>query len=341
MPQFRVGVIGAGYWGPNLIRNFVEIPHAEVVVVADLREERLAYIRDRYPKVKVTENYHELFSMDLNCIVIATPPASHYKIAKECLEKGHHVLVEKPIALKSEHVEELIAISDKNDLILMTGHTFEYNSAVKMLKDIIDSGEIGDVIYTDSARLNLGLFSPDLNVLWDLAPHDLSIVLFLLGQEPLSASAIGNSSVIKGIHDVVYLNLEFPNNVLSHIHVSWLDPCKVRRVTIVGTKKMVVFNDVEAVEKIRIYDKGVDLPVYTDTFADFQLNYRYGDISIPNIKFSEPLRTECLHFLDCIENHNTPVSCGRKGLEVIKILEAAQRALEIGGSSKIGLSGDF
>lgn len=341
MEQFRMGVIGAGYWGPNLIRNFIEIPQAEVVMVADLRKDRLSYIQERYPKVRVTEDYRELFSLGLDGIVVATPPSTHYKIAKECLETGHNVLVEKPIALKSENVEELIDIADEKNLVLMTGHTFEYNSAVKMLKEIIDSGEIGEVLYTDSARLNLGLFQPDLNVLWDLAPHDLSIILFLLGEVPISATAIGSSSVINGIHDVVYLNLEFPNNVLSHIHVSWLDPCKVRRVTVVGTKKMVVFNDVEAVEKIKIYDKGVEPPVYTESFADFQMSYRYGDISIPNIKFSEPLRTECMHFLDCIENHKTPISCGRKGLEVIKILEAAQFALVNGGSAKIGLNEPF
>lgn len=337
MTHLNVGVVGAGYWGPNLIRNFVEIPHSEVVMVSDLKKERLEQIHNRYPKVDVTTDYHEMFQKGIDAVVIATPPSTHYKIAKDFLERGVHVLVEKPIALKSEHVEDLIDIADRKNLVLMTGHTFEYNSAVIKLKEIIHSGEIGKVLYTDSARLNLGLFQPDLNVLWDLAPHDLSIILYLLDQTPTYATAVGSSSVVEGIHDVVYLTLEFPNQVLSHIHISWLDPSKVRRVTVVGSKKMVVYNDLEAVEKIKIYDKGVETPDYTDSYSDFQLNYRYGDISIPNIKFSEPLRAECLHFLDCITNSTTPTSSGRKGLAVIKILEAAQHALMNGGSTDISL----
>jgi predicted dehydrogenase len=222
--QHKIGVIGAGYWGPNLIRNFVELPNSDVVMVADLKDERLEHIQTRYPKVSVTKDYRDLFTKGLDAVVIATPPSTHYKLAKDCLEHGLHVLVEKPIALKSEHVEELIDISDREGLVLMTGHTFEYNSAVIKLKEIIQSGEIGKVLYTDSARLNLGLFQPDLNVLWDLAPHDLSIILFLLDQQPTKATAIGSASVVNDIHDVVYLTLEFPNKVLSHIHVSWLDP---------------------------------------------------------------------------------------------------------------------
>jgi predicted dehydrogenase len=216
----------------------------------------------------------------------------------------------------------------------MVGHTFEYNPAVRALKELIDQGEIGQVYYMNSIRVNLGLFQRDLNVLWDLAPHDLSIFLYLLGMRPISVSAQGNDSVFKGIHDLVYLNLVFPNEVFAHIHVSWLDPCKVRRTTVVGSKKMVVYDDVEVNEKIKVYDKGVDTPEYTDTFSEFQCSYRSGDILIPNIRFVEPLRMECQHFLDSIQNHTEPQSSGIVGLEVVKILEAAQRSLMNGAEQE-------
>jgi predicted dehydrogenase len=331
MEKIKVGVIGCGYWGPNLIRNFVENPSSEVVMVADLMKERLSKIKASYSQIMVTKDYKELFNQDLHAVVIATPPATHYSLAKECLEHGLHVLVEKPITLKSRHAEELIEISKKNNLILMVGHTFEYNAAVHTLKNLIDSGELGQIYYVDAARLNLGLFSRELNVLWDLAPHDISILLYILGRVPLSVSAHGMPFVNEGIQDVVYMNMVFPDNILAHIHVSWLDPCKVRRVTVVGSKKMVVYNDVESLEKIRIYDKGVDKPPYTNTFGDFQLSYRYGDVVIPNIRLAEPLQKECQHFLDCINNHTEPQSNGQDGLQVVKIIEAAQRSLHQNG----------
>jgi predicted dehydrogenase len=214
----------------------------------------------------------------------------------------------------------------------MVGHTFEYNAAVHTLKDLIDSGELGQVYYVDTARLNLGLFQRDLNALWDLAPHDISILLYILGRRPISVSAHGSPCVFAGIHDVVYVDMEFPDCILAHIHVSWLDPCKVRRTTVVGSKKMVVYNDVASSEKIKIYDKGVDIPPYTDSYADFQFSYRSGDVLIPSIRLSEPLRQECQHFLDCIENHCTPQSDGQAGLEVVKVLEAAHKSLLKNGS---------
>jgi predicted dehydrogenase len=331
MEKIKVGVIGCGYWGPNLIRNFVENPSSEVVIVADLKKERLSKIKASYPTIIVTNNYKDLFSQDLDAVVIATPPPTHYPLAKECLKHRLNVLVEKPITLKSQHAVELIELSKKNGLVLMVGHTFEYNAAVHTLKDLIDSGELGQIYYVDAARLNLGLFSRDLNVLWDLAPHDISILLYILNRIPLSVSAHGMPFVNEGIQDVVYMNLVFPDNILAHIHVSWLDPCKVRRVTVVGSKKMVVYNDVESLEKIRIYDKGVEKPPYTNTFGDFQLSYRYGDVTIPNIRLGEPLQIECQHFLDCIINHSIPTSDGQDGLHVVKIIEAAQRSLRQNG----------
>lgn len=330
MEQIRVGVIGSGYWGPNLIRNFFENTDSVVVGVADLREDRLAAIRNSYHQIITTRDYRDLFTMGLDAIVVSTPPASHHQIAKDALEAGMHVLVEKPMTTSSRDAEDLIEIAAKMDRILMVGHTFSFNPAVRALKRLLDSGEIGDIYYIDTARLNLGLYNRELNVVWDLAPHDISIILYLLGTKPEAIEVYGMECVMKGVHDVAFMNMVFPNNILVHVHVSWLDPCKVRRVTVVGSNKMVVYNDIEATEKIKIYDKGVDVPAYTNTYGEFQCSYRYGDVVIPNVKFTEPLKLECQHFLDCIKDHTRPVSSGEEGLQVVKILETAQHALSNG-----------
>ncbi|RPJ50267.1 MAG: gfo/Idh/MocA family oxidoreductase, partial [Chloroflexi bacterium] len=277
--------------------------------------------------VRTTKNYPDLFDMDLDAVVIATPPATHYAIAKDCLEHGLHVLVEKPITLRSADAEDLIRTADNQQRWLMVGHTFLFNSAVETLKKMIESGELGQIYYIDAARLNLGLFQRDSNVVWDLAPHDIAILLYLLGNDPISVIAHGQSSIMDGVHDLAYMNLVFPNNILAHVHVSWLDPCKIRRITVVGSKKMVVYNDVDTTKKITIYDKGVEVPPYTNTFEEFQCSYHYGDITIPNIKSTEPLRTECTHFLDCIINNQKPKTSGEEGLRVVKILETAQNSL--------------
>ncbi len=335
MKTVKVGVIGFGYWGPNLARNFFDLPSAELVAIADLKEDRLQRARSFYPEVRTTTNYMDLFNMDLDAVVVSVPPALHYPIAKHCLENGLHVLIEKPMTQSSEHAEELIRKAESKELVLMVGHTFVYNSAVVALKKFIDSGELGDIYYIDTARLNLGLFQRDSNVLWDLAPHDISILLFLLGQDPVSISAYGAPCVIDNIFDVAYLNLIFPNQVPAHIHVSWLDPCKVRRITVVGSKKMIVFNDVENEQKLKIYDKGVDAPEYTDGFGEFHWNYRSGDILIPKIRVSEPLRQECHHFLDSIINKTRPESDGHNGLRVVKIIEAAENSLRNQSSKEI------
>lgn len=331
MSRIKVGVIGCGYWGPNLIRNFVEIPTSDVLAVADLREERLSHIKTCYPQVTVTKDYRDLFTLGLDVAVVATPPATHFPLARDCLQHGLHVLVEKPLTLDSRHAEELIELAEARGLILMAGHTFEYNPAVRALRRIIDSGELGQIYYIDAVRVNLGLFQRDLNVLWDLAPHDISILLYILGCAPIAVNARGMACVFDGIHDIAYLNLVFPGDVLAHLHVSWLDPCKVRRITVVGSKKMVVYDDVESLEKIKIYDKGVETPPYTNTFGDFQCSYRYGDVVIPNIRFMEPLRLECQHFLECVVNRTEPQSSGRVGLKVVKVLEMAEQSLQNGG----------
>ncbi len=327
MDKIRMGMIGFGYWGPNLTRNFIEIPDSEVVVIADLNEDRLKRVKNNYPHINVTTNYQDLFTMGLDAVAIATPPVTHYEIAMDCMHHGLHVLVEKPITVISAQAEKMIETAREKDLILMVGHTFEFNGAVHALKNLIDSGELGDIYYLDAARLNLGLFQNGLNVIWDLAPHDISILNYLMGSAPVSVSAQGTTCVIKGLHDTAYINLRYPNDILAHIHVSWLDPCKVRRITVVGSKKMAVYNDVESLEKIKIYDEGVETPVYTGDIQDFKYLYRYGDILIPNIRFTEPLRLECQHFLDCIANHTQPISNGEDGLRVVKIIETAQQSL--------------
>jgi predicted dehydrogenase len=335
MDQIKVGVIGCGYWGPNLIRNFVEIPNADLTIVSDLREERLEHIKSRYPKIEVTQDYRDLFSMGLDAVVVATPPYTHFPIAKECLQHDMSVLVEKPLTLNSRDAEELIHIAQEKDLRLMVGHTFEYNAAVKALREIIHSGELGEVYYINAVRLNLGLFQPQSNVVWDLAPHDISILLYILESDPISVCAQGLDSLFKGVHDIAYLHMIFPGNILANVHVSWLDPCKVRRITIVGSRKMVVFDDVEPLEKIKIYDKGVEVPPYTNTYNEFQLSYRHGDVVIPFVPFAEPLRVECTHFIESVVNHTTPQSDGIQGLKVVKVIEAATRSLENGGMQEM------
>lgn len=334
MKPLRIGVIGSGYWGPNLIRNFAELADSALIAIADLSEARLAHMKERYPSVQMTRDYRDLFSLKLDAVIVATPPATHYRLVCECLEHDLHVLVEKPITLNSAHAEHLIRLADARGLKLMVGHTFVYNSAVQKLRQLIESGELGQIYYIDTVRVNLGLFQRDLNVLWDLAPHDISILLYLLNGASLNVSAYGTSCVLDGVQDVVYLNLTFPNKILAHVRVSWLDPSKTRRITIVGSKKMVIYDDVETVEKIRIYDKGVEPPPYTDSFGEFQFAYRHGDVLIPHIHFVEPLRQECQDFLDSVRYNRTPRSDGRVGLNVVRVLEAAQLSLMNGGASQ-------
>lgn len=331
MKQVNIGVIGAGYWGPNLIRNFVEIPGSNLAAVADLRPDRLKHVQSRYPAVHVTDDYWDLFQMGLDGVVVATPPTTHYPMARQALEHDLSVLVEKPLALNGEHALDLIRLAEERGKTLMVGHTFEYNTAVRALKGIIDSGELGEVLYIDSVRVNLGLFQPHLNVLWDLAPHDVSILHYILGREPTHVSTHGSDSIVPGKHDIAYLSLEFPESILAHIRVSWLDPTKVRRTTVVGSRKMVVYDDVNPMERIKIYDKGVEAPPYTDTFDEFRFSYRQGDVVIPNIQFQEPLRCECEHFLDSVRNGTRPQSDGYAGWKVVRVLEAADYSLHNGG----------
>ncbi len=330
--MLNVGVIGAGYWGPNLIRNFMQMSRTDVLNVADLDLARLKHIKGLFPTINTTRNYTDIIQdPDIDIVCIATPVHTHFKFASEALSAGKHVFVEKPIAASTKEAKDLIDLADANEKKLMVGHTFLYTAAVRKMKEIIDSGELGEIYYINSQRLNLGLFQKDINVLWDLAPHDISIILYLLDQTPEKVEAVGASHINPSIEDIAILTMKFPNELIAFVQTSWLDPDKVRKITVVGSKKMMVFDDVQPSEKIRIYDKRVEKPEHYDTFAEFQYSYKYGDIIIPKIGGSEPLKTELNHFVDCIENDDKLLSDGANGLQVVEILEAAQKSFSKAG----------
>ena len=341
MGAIKVGVIGCGSWGGNLIRNFADLSASHLVAVADLRTERLAYVKSRYPRVKVTDDYWDLFSMPLDMVAVATPPATHFRIARDCLHHNLPTLVTQPMALNSHDAERLIEIAEKRHLALMAGHTFEYHPAVRTLKGLIDRGELGRVHYVDAVWASLGMSQPDLDVLWDLAPYDVSIILYLLGAEPVQVTAQGADCLSCGKHDVAFLNLQFAGNVLAHMRLSWLEPCQVRRVTVVGSRKMVVYDDVQSLEKIKIYDRGGGDSPRVDAVGGGQDSHRYGNVIIPNIPVVDPLRIQCQHFVDCVAHGAQPQSCGRVGLKVIRVLEAARRSLDNGGTPQAVLGGSL
>jgi predicted dehydrogenase len=333
----KIGIIGIGYWGPNLARNFAEANNATLAGIADLDDKRLNSMRARFPNAHITKNYREFFALGFDAVVIATPPKTHYKIAKDCLENGLHVMVEKPITLDVDDAVELNKLAAEKNLRLMTGHTFIYNPAVRAIRNYITSGELGEIYYIDTVRTNLGLFQLEADVMWDLAPHDISIANYLLGSSPKTVSAEGGSYIMRsyGLHDVVYMHLKYPGDIIANIRVSWLDPNKTRKLTIVGSKKMLVYDDIETIEKIRIYDIGVEALPYTDNYGEFQCSYRYGDVSIPRIKWVEPLKVECQHFVDCILNGDTPETDGIAGLHVVQTLEAGKRSLISGKPEEV------
>ena len=331
--MLNVGVIGCGYWGPNLIRNFNSTPQCKMAIACDVQEDRLQHIKKRFPDIETTSNHSDLLREEIDAVVIATPVWTHYPLAKTFLEAGKHVFVEKPLTRSSEECMELIRIAEQNDRILMVGHTFEYTAAVNKIKEIVSSGEIGDVLYVNSTRVNLGLFQQDINVIWDLAPHDISIISYVLDKEPIAVNAQGISHYKKGIEDVAMTTLTFDNDTIAFIRNSWIDPNKVRSMIFVGSKKMLVYDDTSPNEKIKIYDKGVEKPSYYDNFGEFQFSYRYGDIYIPRIQEHEALSEECRHFITSIQENNAPRSDGYSGLRVIRIIEAAIESLQNNGAS--------
>jgi predicted dehydrogenase len=330
----KIAVIGCGYWGPNLIRNFSQLNKVEELYCCDLDSKRLDRVTNLFPSVKGVRDYKELMKMpDLNGVVIATPVKSHYPLARSFLENGKHVLVEKPMTHSQETSLDLIKIAEEKNRILMVGHTFEYTAAVNKIKEIVESGELGKILYVSCTRVNLGLFQNDINVVWDLAPHDISIILYVLGEFPGSVNCQGKAHFKSGLEDVATTTLNFKNGLIAFIHNSWLDPKKIRKITIVGTRKMLVYDDIEVQEKIKIYDKGLEIPPYYDTFAEFHFSYRYGDTYSPRIDEHEPLRKQCDTFLECIDKEINPPSDGNNGLRVVTILEASSKSLKREGKA--------
>jgi len=308
------------------------MPESNLVACCDLNPDNLKKVKALYPKVEVTQQIDDLLNNpSIDAVVIASSAATHFDLAKKALLAGKHAMVEKPLTLSSDTSRELIDIADKAGCILMVGHLLEYHSAVDYMRGLIDSGELGDIQYLYTQRLNLGQVRTDENALWSLAPHDISIIFYLLGgKEPAEVSARGQSYITEGIEDVVFCSISFKDKTMAHIHVSWLDPHKTRKLTVVGNKKMAVFDDMESSEKIRIYDKGVGVNPDYRTYGE-DLTLRFGDITIPSIKMKEPLRAECEHFIQSIQTGQRPRSDGYNGLRVVKVLEAAQKSLKSGG----------
>jgi len=331
--MMKIGVIGCGYWGPNLIRVLYQLPETMQVTCCDLDPAKLDRMKRLFPHIETTRNARDIISdRSVEAVAVATPVRVHHELGIQVLEAGKHLFVEKPLANSVQNCRELIRLAEVKKKVLMVGHTFEYTAAVNKMKEIIDSGELGTILYISSIRVNLGLFQPDINVVWDLAPHDISILNYILGKMPVSINCRGMAHFKPHIEDVASVTMDYGNNLITFMHVSWLDPKKIRRTTVVGTNKMLVYDDIQTLEKLKIYDKGVDAPPYYDTFAEFQFSYRYGDIHIPKLDDYEPLRKEMHHFYECIHNGTSPRSDGHCGMKVVTVLEAAQQSIKNNGS---------
>jgi predicted dehydrogenase len=323
-----VAVIGAGYWGPNLVRNFATLPQCQLKVVCDQDRQVLDRLRPLYPQLYLSLDWREVLSWpEIQAVVIASPTSTHYEMALEALKKGKDVFVEKPLASTVAEAEKLSAEAERRDRILMVGHLMLFHPALARLKELIDQGELGEIFYLYFRRVNLGKIRKNENALLSFAPHDISMALYLLGAEPTEVWARGEAYVQPDVEDVVFLNMNFPGKVMAHIHVSWLDPHKRRELTVVGSKKMAVFNDISTTEPIRVYDKGILEPGTYVSYGD-SLGIRIGDIWIPRVDMQEPLRLQCLHFLECVEKRKQPLTDGRHGIQVVRVLEKAQQSLK-------------
>ncbi len=329
----HIAVVGCGYWGPNLVRNFNALPGTRLRMLCDRSKERLDHFRAMYPQAEMrTDVDTAVEDPSIHAVAIATPVHTHYKLAKASLLAGKHTFIEKPMASSVKECEELVQIASDQGLTLMVGHTFLYSPAIRKIKEIVDAGNIGKLLYMSARRLNLGLFQKDINVVWDLAPHDISIIQFITGEAPVAVNCQGGCNVRRGIEDVSNLTLYFAGGEVATIHSSWLDPKKVRDMAIVGARKMIHYDDIEPNQKIKIYDQRVEAPPHYDTFAEFQYSYHYGDMHAPHLVQEEPLKVECAHFLDCIRTGKTPLTDGRQGLDVVRVLDAASRSLKQGGA---------
>jgi len=327
----RVGVVGLGYWGPNLVRNLHEVADAEVAWICDARAEALEKIARRYPAVAITQTFDTLLADDdLDAVVIATPAATHHKLASAALRAGKHVFVEKPLASSAADAIDLVETAEVNGLVLMPGHTFVYSPPVTMIKDLIDSGELGEIYFVSTSRVNLGLHQPDVSVAWDLGPHDFSILRFWLDETPSHVSAISRGCILPGVPDVAFINLEFASGAIAHVELAWLAPSKLRRTTIVGSRKMVVYDDTSG-EPVRIFDTGV-IPRDPASFGEYRLTYRTGSIVSPHIDAAEPLFLELSDFCAAIRSGGQPRSSAELGVEVVRIIEAVDASLAAAGA---------
>lgn len=335
MTKISIAIIGCGHWGPNFIRNFSKIKGVTVKYVCDLSLQRLLEIKKVYPGIIITHELNKILNdKEVIAVVIVTPAQTHYKLAKQSLLSGKHVLVEKPITNNIAHAEELIAIAKKSKRILMVGHTFKYNQGINRLKDFIDRKKLGDIFYIHSQRTNLGPLRKDVNAMWDLVPHDISVANYFLNMLPVSVSAKGGKFLAHDLEDVVFINLTYPNRILVNIHASWLDPRKVRQITVVGNKKMAVFDDLNIHEPLRIYDKSVIKKSFKQdyrSFREFRMIIKEGEAFVPKITFSEPLMNEVVHFINCIKKDLKPLTDGFDGLSVVKIMVALEKSLNNNG----------
>lgn len=330
--MIQLAVIGCGYWGPNLVRNFFSLPGVRVRYVCDLDSRRLKTIQDGFPTVKTTTAIDEVIAdTDVEAVVIATPVHTHYALGKQALLSGKHVLVEKPMAASLREAKELSAIAGKRKRILMVDHTFVYSAAVQKIKEIVDRNELGKLCYFDSVRVNLGLFQQRTNVLWDLATHDISIMDYIIGKKPVAVSAVGSSHIKKGLENIVYVTVKFEDNLIGHIHVNWLAPVKLRMTLISGLKKMIVYNDMEPIEKIKVYDRAITLEENAQDINISRFQYRVGDMYSPRLDDIEALHFMSKHFIQCIRKQQQPLTDGKAGLRVIQILDAAEKSLKRNG----------
>jgi len=334
-----VAIIGHGYWGPNLLRNYMEVPGVSVKWVCDPRAEALDKVRRRNPSQATTQSYDEVLAdAAVDAVVIATPISTHFELAKTALEAGKHVFVEKPMTSSTADAEELVLLAHRTGLTLMVGHTFVFSPPVRKLGDLIHRGHLGDIHFITSSRVNLGLHQKDVSVVWDLATHDLSILYYWLGEAAESVYVTGRGCIVPTIPDVAFVNLRFPSGVIANIDIAWLSPVKLRRTVIVGDQRMALYDDTESVEKVKVFDHGVD---YKDpeTFGEFHLSYRTGDIVAPKLDTVEPLFAEASHFIECVTTGKRPITDGLAGLQVVASLEAAERSLRnCGGVQRIELS---
>jgi predicted dehydrogenase len=329
--MINIGVVGYGYWGPNIVRNFNASNNAQVISVCDKNPNVLNCFQKDSSSVHTTTDFNELItSPDIDAVAIVTPVFTHYELAKLALQNGKHVFVEKPFTSTTAQAEELIELADKNNLKIMVDHTFLFTGAVNKIKELVDNDTLGDLYYFDSTRVNLGLFQHDVNVVWDLAPHDLSIMDYFIDKKPDSITASGKAHFNNGLEDIAYITVNFSNNMIAHFNVNWLSPVKVRSTLIGGEKKMLVWNDLEVDEKIKVYDKGVDI-VNRKGVYELLVSYRSGDMFAPRVEQTEALKLEAEHFIDCILNDKTPINDGLSGLRVVKILEASNESLKNDG----------